>query len=80
MTYGLFDDNYKYFIDVDMYIRLLQKTNLYITERPLYQFRVHGTSVSASSRKMSVWEYDRLLDRHEKVFGPCQEAYSQILS
>jgi glycosyltransferase involved in cell wall biosynthesis len=69
LRYGLFDDNFKYFIDVDMYIRLLQQTNLYITERPLYQFRVHGSSVSASSRKMSVLEYARLLDRHEKVLG-----------
>jgi glycosyltransferase involved in cell wall biosynthesis len=62
---GFYDSNYRYFIDVEFLIRLLRKSNLYITEQPLYQFRTHGQTLTATTRSSSVQEYVQILNLYE---------------
>jgi glycosyltransferase involved in cell wall biosynthesis len=76
---GLFDSRYRYLIDLEMYLRFLKNSNLYISENPLYQFRTHANSESASSRRISVQEHAQLLETYGAELGlsgrPLLKAY-----
>lgn len=48
---GGFNEKYDFTLDIDLWIRLLEKGNLYFTEEPLGSFRVHPKSYSVK-RKM----------------------------
>ncbi len=63
---GPYNHNYRYFIDIEMYLRFLEKADLYIHEKPLYQFRTHPQSETSASRKASVREYIELLTIYDK--------------
>ena len=62
---GVFDTSFRYYIDMDLWLRFLKKSKVCVWGQPLYQFRVHGSSGSASSRKLFVKEYFKLLHNYE---------------
>ena len=43
---GGFNENYKLTLDIDLWVRLLEKGNLYFIEKPLGYFRIHSKSQS----------------------------------
>lgn len=63
---GGYDPSLNYFVDIELLLRFLKKTKVSVWGKPLYQFRIHGSSVSAASRQLSVCEYLHILDSYEK--------------
>jgi glycosyltransferase involved in cell wall biosynthesis len=63
---GAYDPELKYFLDVDLLLRFLRKSKVLVWGKPLYQFRIHGQSASAASRRLAVVEYFHWLSRFEK--------------
>ncbi len=59
---GDYDTDLKYFVDIEILLRFLKRSNAFVWGSPLYQFRVHGKSASASSSRPALDEYLRLLD------------------
>lgn len=68
-TCGEYNVHYKYFVDVELLLRFLKVAKACVWGTPLYQFRIHGNSASASSRQAALNEYQRLLDRYELELG-----------
>jgi len=79
---GVFDPNYKYYIDLDLSLRFLKKSKVCVWGKPLYQFRVHGSSGTATSRNLFVREFFQLLQKYEADIHlserPFARAYFQI--
>jgi glycosyltransferase involved in cell wall biosynthesis len=59
---GPFNPRYNYYIDIELLLRFLKKSNVYVCGRPLYQFRIHGGSGTATSRERAHKEYRALLE------------------
>lgn len=54
---GGFRTDMSYYLDLDFWIRLLERGDLWVIRRPLYQFRVHGAGASAGSRRRACGEF-----------------------
>lgn len=64
LTCAAYDTTLKYFTDFEILLRFLKVSNAYVWGEPLYQFRVHGKSVSSASVRPALDEYVRVLDRY----------------
>lgn len=62
---GGFNEKYDFTLDIDLWIRLLEKGNLYFIEEPLGSFRVHSQSYSVR-RNMHTNYLEWLNDIHFK--------------
>jgi hypothetical protein len=51
-----FSSEYRYYIDLEFFASILQYGDAFISETPLYQFRIHSGGASFSSWKRSVAE------------------------
>ncbi|MDX2227629.1 MAG: glycosyltransferase [Verrucomicrobiae bacterium] len=69
----LFDPDLSYYVDVDFWLRILDRGDLYYFPEPLSRFRIHGASASASARHRVAGEYRRMfLKREKRPPGPLQ--------
>jgi hypothetical protein len=59
---GGFKPGLNYFVDIELLWRFLHQADAIVTGRPLYQFRIHGASTSAASRRQAVLEYFEMLE------------------
>ncbi len=66
---GDYDERFRYFIDLDLLLRFLQHGAVVVADCCLYQFRIHGSSASASSRRVAAIEYHQLLAKYETELG-----------
>jgi glycosyltransferase involved in cell wall biosynthesis len=68
-TCGAYDDRLRYFIDLELLWRFLKVAPVAVWAKPLYQFRLHGQSVSFTSRRRALEEYAQILDRYADELG-----------
>lgn len=59
---GGYKPGLNYFVDIELLWRFLRQADAMVCGRPLYQFRIHGASTSAASRRKAVLEYFEMLD------------------
>lgn len=52
-----FRPDFKYFVDVEFWYRLLSEGDLWVVDPPLYAFRIHPGGASARSRKNAIREF-----------------------
>jgi glycosyltransferase involved in cell wall biosynthesis len=72
---GAYDPLFRYFVDVELLLRFLKKSDAYVWENPLYQFRIHGNSATGSNAKPALDEYQQLLDRYDEELCFSQKPY-----
>jgi len=72
---GNYDIRLRYYVDIELLWRFLKVSKVYVTAEPLYQFRIHGTSASASSRNPALHEYELILDRYGEELGFAKKPY-----
>ena len=65
---GDYNPDLKYFVDLELLLRFLKVSKVYVWGKPLYQFRIHGNSASASSRRIAMVEYFMVLEKYEDDF------------
>jgi glycosyltransferase involved in cell wall biosynthesis len=63
---GIFNPDLKYYLDLDLWLRFLKRSTMLVPKGVFYQFRLHGNSISASSRRVAITEYLELLEMYEE--------------
>ena len=66
---GEFDPYFKYFTDLECWIRLLEKGDLVYSKSALYGFRIHGKSLTRKNLFISYKEWFEVLKKHRFDWG-----------
>ena len=69
MSLGGFSPEHRYYIDLEMWLRLLGKGDCFIIPEAQCAFRIHGRSVSSSTQKDDFDQFDDLPGAREMVEG-----------
>jgi hypothetical protein len=60
ISLGGFSPEHRYYIDLEMWLRLLEIGDCAVLDDPQCAFRIHGKSVSSSSQKGDFDQFDEL--------------------
>jgi len=66
---GGFDPQFRYYPDVDLWIRLLAEGDCLVTREVVSLFRIHGRSLTGTNRKIAYDEWKSLYRRHFASLG-----------
>jgi len=67
---GYYNERFAQIADIDMWIRLCMKYEIYVMPEKIVEFRIHGANTSAktaSSMKRWVWEWRQILDNYLNI-------------
>ena len=67
---GGYDSRLSYFIDVDMWIKIMKTGYVYYQTQPLCSFRVHKGSVTFNIRKKVYGELELLREIYPELYTP----------
>ena len=72
---GGFSDNHRYYIDLEMWLRLLELGDCGIIEEAQCAFRIHGRAVSFNSQRRDFDQFEKLPGAHDIVamLSPLQQ-------
>jgi len=66
---GGFSSEHRYYIDLEMWLRLLYKRDCFVIPEAQCAFRIHISSVSSSTQKDDFAQFDDLPGAREMVAG-----------
>ncbi len=64
---GGYDERWRYFVDLEFWLKLLRRGDAWWIDRPLYRFRIHRRGASAGSRSISIDEFIRLNESYRDL-------------